>query len=67
MAAAPSSIPQVQPESKSAKKKKARSEAPAKASSALSDGDGAGQASIEATTNGADGVYESPYIKELYK
>lgn len=67
MAAATSSIPQLQPESKSAKKKRAKSEASAKASSALSDGDGGVQASIEAATNGSDGVYESPYIKELYK
>lgn len=28
---------------------------------------GAGQAVAETSTNGADGTFESPYIKELYK
>lgn len=68
MSAALSSIPPTQPESKSAKKKKAKADVLAKGSSVQSDGDtGLGQASADVATNGADGAYESPYLKELYK
>ena len=68
MAATTSSTPHAQPESKSAKKKKAKAEISAKASSVPSDGDaGAPPPAADVTTNGADGAYESPYLKELYK
>lgn len=68
MAATTSSTPHAQPESKSAKKKKAKAEVSAKASSVPSDGDaGAAPPAADATTNGADSAYESPYLKELYK
>jgi hypothetical protein len=68
MATPSSSVPHPQHESKSAKKKKAKAEVPVKGSSVPSDGDaGAGQPSANAPTNGADGGYESPYLKELYK
>lgn len=67
-ATATTSLPNTQPESRSAKKKKAKAEVAAKGSSVPSDGDaGATQPSADATTNGADGTYESPYLKELYK
>jgi hypothetical protein len=68
MAAAPNPVPQSQQESKSAKKKKAKAEASAKGSSVPPDSDtGAVQPPMDAPTNGADGAYESPYLKELYK
>lgn len=68
MATTTSSTPHAQPESKSAKKKKAKAEVSAKGSSLPSDGDaGAAQPPADAATNGADGAYESPYLKELYK
>ena len=68
MTSATNSNQQAQVESKSAKKKKAKAEIPNKDTSAPSDGDtGGGQATTEGTTNGADGAYESPYLKELYK
>ena len=59
-----------QNESKSAKKKKAKAEVPVKAPATVSTTDtetGTGQAVPEAAANGVDGVYESPYLKELYK
>lgn len=68
MAAITGSTPHTQPESKSAKKKKAKAEISAKASSVPSDGDaGAALPATDATTNGADSAYESPYLRELYK
>ena len=60
--------PQSRPESKSAKKKKAKAEAPAQPSAATPEPDAAaGHTATDGTTNGADGAYESPYLKELYK
>lgn len=71
MSAPTTSNPPVQNESKSAKKKKAKAEVPAHVSNAPSTTPsaeaGAGQAVAETPTNGADGTFESPYIKELYK
>ena len=65
------SNPPVQNESKSSKKKKAKgdlkttvSEAPIRS---LSIDATTGQSGTEPVGNGADGSYESPYIKELYK
>lgn len=57
-----------QPESKTAKKKKAKGEVAPQISAPSTEPElGARRGSVEAGTNGADGVYESPYIKELYK
>ena len=71
MSAPTSSNPPIQNESKSAKKKKAKAVVPANRSSAPSTTPsaeaGAGQAAVGTPTNGADGTFESPYIKELYK
>lgn len=68
MATTTGSTPHAQPESKSAKKKKAKAETSAKALSVPSDGDGgAAPPAADTTTNGADGAYESPYLKELNK
>lgn len=71
MSAPTTSNPPVQNESKSAKKKKAKAEVPVHVSNAPSTTPsaetGAGQAVAETSTNGADGTFESPYIKELYK
>ena len=56
-------------ESKSAKKKKAKAEAEASArppSAAAEQEAPAGQ-TTDATPNGIDSTYESPYLKELYK
>lgn len=65
------SNPPTQNESKSAKKKKAKAEVPANASGATSNTPsaevGAGATPTEGTTNGVEGSYESPYMKELYK
>lgn len=55
-------------ESKSAKKKKAKAEATAQPPTAPPEPDAAaGQTATDGTTNGVDGAYESPYLKELYK
>lgn len=55
-------------ESKSAKKKKAKAEAPIQtAASPIEPESGAGQTVVDGAATGADGSYESPYIKELYK
>ena len=55
-------------ESKSARKKKAKAEAPIQtATSPIEPESGAGQTAIDGAAAGADGSYESPYIKELYK
>jgi hypothetical protein len=63
--------PTLPAESKSKKKKQAKAEVPANASNETSNapsGDvGAGATAAEGTTNGAEGSYESPYLKELYK
>ena len=71
MSAATVSNPASQIESKSAKKKKAKAEAPATPSGIAPTSPGAeagpGQSGNDAGTNGHEGSYESPYIKELYK
>lgn len=56
-------------ESKSARKKKAKAEtAPIQAAASPTEPEtGAGQTAIDGAAPGADGSYESPYIKELYK
>ncbi|KAL8736049.1 MAG: hypothetical protein Q9181_002598 [Wetmoreana brouardii] len=55
-------------ESKSAKKKKAKAEAAAKETTVQPNVDTeAGKSNAENASNGADGSYESPYMKELYK
>ena len=59
--------PQQQQESKSAKKKKTKAESSAKPSVPSEPEPVIASAATEATTNGADGAYESPYLKELYK
>lgn len=71
MASAATSNPQLATESKSRKKKQAKTEVPANASENTSNapsGDvGAGATAADGTTNGVEGNYESPYLKELYK
>ncbi len=55
-------------ESKSAKKKKAKAEATAQPPIAPPEPEAtAGQTAPDGTTNGVEGAYESPYLKELYK
>ena len=55
-------------ESKSARKKKAKAEGPVQtASSPTEPESGIGQTAFDGAATGADGSYESPYIKELYK
>ena len=55
-------------ESKSARKKKAKAENPVQiAASSTEPESGAGQTAVDGGATGADGSYESPYIKELYK
>ena len=65
------SNPPSQTESKSAKKKRAKAEGAANASSNASNTPvpetGTAPAAPEGTTNGVEGSYESPYMKELYK
>ncbi|KAI9872688.1 MAG: hypothetical protein M1830_001302, partial [Pleopsidium flavum] len=60
-----------QNESKSGKKKKSKAEVPARVSNAPSTTPsaevGVEATATEATTNGVEGSYESPYMKELYK
>ena len=53
-------------QSKRSRKKKANAEAPGQSALTPADAE-AGNGNIDAATNGADGAYESPYIKELYK
>ncbi|KAL6720214.1 hypothetical protein ACLMJK_002135 [Lecanora helva] len=56
-----------QSESKSAKKKKAKAQAAAQTPATAPEPEAtAGQTATDGT-NGADGAYESPYLKELYK
>ena len=55
-------------ESKSARKKKAKAEVPTRnVASPTEPEPGAGQTAVDGAAAGADGSYESPYIKELYK
>ena len=55
-------------ESKSARKKKAKAEAPVQTTASPTEPEsGAGQTAIDGAVTGAEGSYESPYIKELYK
>ncbi|KAL8717428.1 MAG: hypothetical protein Q9225_005327 [Loekoesia sp. 1 TL-2023] len=62
------SNPAVPQESKSAKKKKARAEAAARETTAQPSTESeTTKPSVENPTDGADGTYESPYMKELYK
>lgn len=62
------SNPPVPQESKSAKKKKAKAEAAAKDTTVQPNlKTEATKSNDENTTNGADGSYESPYVKELHK
>lgn len=57
-----------QAQSKSAKKKKAKAEAASQLPAAAAEFEAtAGQTATDGTTNGVDGSYESPYLKELYK
>ena len=49
-----------------ARKKKAKSEVPTQSVPAPPEAE-AQSGSADAVTNGSDGAYESPYIKELYK
>lgn len=54
--------------SKSSRKKKVKGEAPLQASAPSTGPEAeAGQPTVDGSTSGADGSYESPYIKELYK
>ncbi len=58
----------VHSETKSARKKKAKAEAPVQtAASPTEPESGAAQTTPDGAASGADGSYESPYIKELYK
>lgn len=66
MAASNVQNPDVRSESKSAKKKKAKAEAAAAASAASSPAVAEGTADAPDSAIG-DGLYESPYLKELYK
>jgi hypothetical protein len=62
------SQPSAHPESKSAKKKKAKAEAATPTPAAPSESEAAGgRRASDGATNGADGSYESPYLKELHK
>ena len=62
------SNPALPQESKSAKKKKAKAEAAAKDVTVQPSIESeAIKTNVENPTNGADGAYESPYMKELYK
>lgn len=63
------SNPAAQQSSKSARKKKGKSDAPAKTPTAPADTETGGDSpgAMEGATNGADGAYESPYLKDLYR
>ena len=71
MSSAAVSNPVAPTESKSSRKKKAKAETSKPAAEGNSRSPsfdaGATQAGTDSTTNGAEGGYESPYIKELYK
>lgn len=68
MSSIQSSQPQSHAESKTAKKKKAKAEAPAQTPAIVPDpGAAGGQTASDGATNGPDGNYESPYLKELHK
>ena len=68
MSSAASFNPPAQQPSKSARKKKGKADAPAKSPTAPVDTEtGGGPAATEGATNGADGTYESPYLKDLYR
>ena len=57
-----------QTQSKSAKKKKAKAEAVSQSPVVVPEHEAtAGQIATDGGTNGVDGSYESPYLKELYK
>lgn len=58
--------PDTTQQSKRGRKKKASAETPAQSTSTPVDAD-AGNGTADAATNGNEGTYESPYIKELYK
>lgn len=53
-------------QSKRSRKKKANAENPAQSAPTPADAE-AGNGTADAASNGADGSYESPYIKELQK
>ncbi len=60
--------PSAHPESKSAKKKKAKAEAAAPTPAVPSESEaGRGRRASDGATNGGDGSYESPYLRELHK
>lgn len=65
MSSAAISNPPSQQGSKGAKKKKAKQDTPTKSPSVTVDTEGGGEARAEGATNGAEGAYESPYIKDL--
>lgn len=69
MSATAVSNPTAQQPSKSARKKKGKADAAAKGPSAPVDTEAGGDSPLaaEGTTNGADGTYESPYLKDLYR
>lgn len=68
MSTAQVSNPSAQSESKSARKKKAKAEVPVQTTASPTEPQsGAGQTALDGAATGADGSYESPYIKELYK
>lgn len=61
--------PAAQQPSKSARKKKGKADAPAKVPTASAETETGGDSPVamEGATNGADGAYESPYLKDLYR
>ncbi len=61
--------PAAQQPSKSARKKKGKADAPAKVPTAPTETETGGDSPVatEGATNGADGAYESPYLKDLYR
>jgi len=61
--------PAAQQPSKSARKKKGKADAPAKVPTAPAETENGGDSPVamEGATNGADGAYESPYLKDLYR
>ena len=68
MSSIQSSQTQPHAESKTAKKKKSKAEAPAQTPTIVPDpGTAGGQTASDGATNGPDGNYESPYLKELHK
>lgn len=65
MSSAAVSNPPTQQQSKSAKKKKGKQDAAAKSPGGSVEVEGGGESRTEANTNGTDGPYESPYLKDL--